>query len=142
VNVLVRERDYESLRVVGQGQLIAAKPATPQKVTSLTKSALSNFRDQLHNLGRDAAGNYTAALSVVSSQLDPVRTQADKLASQASLANAKSASALFDEYSGIIDKFLDADQAVALQIDDAKLRNGAELLMRHVLEWTRHESCT
>ena len=57
-----------------------------------SSSALSNFRDQLHNLGRDAAGNYTAALSVVSSQLDPVRTQADKLASQASLANAKAAS--------------------------------------------------
>ena len=130
VNVLINERNWESLFVIGQQRLVegGAKPTTASKMTSLTNNALSNFREQLHSLGKDAAANYTSALSIVSSKLEPVRAQAKKLATSTSLANAPAARALFHDYSDIIDQFLDADQGAALQIDDAKLRNGAELL--------------
>jgi hypothetical protein len=127
VNVLVKERDYETLRVLGQEQLVEAKTTVAQ-TTGRTNLALGGFRTQLHDLGKDAAGNYAAALSQVSSRLEPARRQAEKLAANTSLANASSANDLFDAYSALIDRFLDADEAAALQIDDAKLRNGAELL--------------
>ena len=79
-------------------------------------------------MGKDAAANYTTALSIVSSQLEPVRTQAEKLAIEDVAGQCRGRPRLFHDYSVIIDQFLDADQAAALQIDDARLRNGAELL--------------
>jgi signal transduction histidine kinase len=128
VNVLVNERNYQSLRVIGLEQLVEAKKTTAAQTTGRTNLAVGMFRSQLQNLGKAAAANYAAALQGVSSTIEPIRGEAEKLASGTSLANAKDASALFDSYSKLIDKFLDADQSAALQIDDAKLRNGAELL--------------
>ena len=130
LTALETERDYESLRAINAQDLVAPKNTKfSAQVTASTDVALGNFRLLLGDVGGDAAGNYQATLTQVSTRLVQLRQQAEDDASKVvSPANAKNASAIFDRYTTMIGSLLDADQRSSSTINDAELRSGAELL--------------
>ncbi|MDQ1460966.1 MAG: hypothetical protein QOI08_2450 [Actinomycetota bacterium] len=128
LNALENERDFESLRAIGAQNLVAPKDAkNSAQVTARSDLALSTFRSLLRNIGGAAAGNYP--LSQVSAALVGLRQQAEDNATRASTPeNAKHATIIFDRYTALIGRLLDADQRSGATIDDSQLRSGAELL--------------
>ena len=130
LTALETERDYESLRAINAQDLVAPKNTKfSAQVTASTDVALGNFRLLLGDVGGDAAGNYQATLTQVSTRLVQLRQQAEDDASKVvSPANAKNASAIFDRYTTMIGSLLDADQRSSSTINDSELRSGAELL--------------
>ena len=130
LTALENERDYESLRAIGEQNLVAPGDTKfSAQVTAATDVALGNFRLLLGDVGGDAAGNYRATLTGVSTGLVQLRQQAEDHASKiTSPENAKQASLIFDKYTTLIGHLLDADQHSGATIDDAELRSGAELL--------------
>jgi signal transduction histidine kinase len=130
LSALENERDYEALRVIGAQNLVAPKDTKlSAQVTATTDVALGNFRLLLGQPGGAAAGNYRSTLSEVSTGLIRLRQQADDHKSNAATPQAaKQAGAIFDGYTRLIERLLDADQRSSATIDDADLRSGAELL--------------
>ena len=129
LTALASERDYQTLRAIGsQGQLQGG-PKNQSEAMRRTDTALGSFRNQLADVGGRAGDNYRSTLNSVGSELEQLRDQADKAASKAaSPAGAKQAEQLFDRYTDLVTNLLDADQRSGASIDDADLRNGAELL--------------
>jgi signal transduction histidine kinase len=130
LSALENERDYEALRVIGAQNLVAPKSTKfASHVTATTDVALGNFRLLLGQAGGEAAGNYRSTLSQVSTGLLSLRQRAkDHTSTSATPESAKQASVIFDGYTRLIDRLLDADQRSSATIDDADLRSGAELL--------------
>ena len=130
LNALETERDFEALRAIGAQNLIAPKNAKfSAQVTAVTDVAIGNFRALLADVGGDAAGNYRSTLSQVSTGLVKLHQQAEDNASRsATPASAKQATKIFDQYTSLIGRLLDADQRSGATIDDSELRSGAELL--------------
>jgi signal transduction histidine kinase len=130
LSALENERDYEALRVIGAQSLVAPKNTkVASQVTATTDVALGNFRLLLGQAGGVAAGNYRSTLSEVSTGLVGLRQRAAKeTSSTATPDSAKQAGVIFDGYTRLIDRLLDADQRSSATIDDADLRSGAELL--------------
>jgi signal transduction histidine kinase len=130
LNALENERDYEALRAIGVQNLVAQKDVrSSAQVTANTDLALAKFRSLLGKVGGGAGGNYRSTLSQVSAGLVSLRQEAEDSASRAALpANAKRAGTIFDRYTSLIGRLLDADQRSAATIDDAQLRSGVELL--------------
>ena len=131
VDALITERDFETLRVLGQKadrQLGVKNSRTAEDATDRKVGA---FRNQLKALGRDVAGSYTPALALLSNKLDGqdgLRGQVEDLSSKASPANAKPAAAIFNGYTELVNGLLDADQRSGSRIDDAQLGSGVALL--------------
>ncbi|MDQ1434552.1 MAG: hypothetical protein QOF59_1368, partial [Actinomycetota bacterium] len=130
LNALENERDFEALRAIGAQNLVAVKDAkNSAQVTARSDVAVGNFRSLLRNVGGDAAGNYRSTLSQVSTGLVTLRQQAEDNATRSSTpANAKRATIIFDRYTALIGRLLDADQRSGATIGDAQLRSGAEIL--------------
>lgn len=130
LSALEYERDYESLRAIGAQNLVAQKGTKfSAQVTAGTDVALSNFRGLLSDVGGDAAGNYRSTLSQVSGGLVALRQQAeDDVSKSQTAANAQHASTIFDRYTTLIGRLLDADQRSGATISDSELRSGAEFL--------------
>jgi len=130
LSALENERDYEALRVIGAQNLVAPKDTKySAQVTATTDVALGNFRLLLGQAGGVAAGNYRSTLSQVSAGLVGLRQKAENNASKNETPDkAKQAGVIFDGYTRLIDRILDADQRSSASIDDAELRSGAELL--------------
>jgi signal transduction histidine kinase len=127
---LENERDFEALRAIGAQNLVAPKNTkSSAQVTSTSDIALGNFRVLLGEVGSDAAGNYQSTLSQVSKGLVQLRQQAEDNASKvATPATARQATKIFDRYTTLIGRLLDADQRSSSTIDDSQLRSGVELL--------------
>jgi signal transduction histidine kinase len=130
LNALESERDYEALRAIGMQNLVAQKDVrSSAQVTANTDLAIAKFRSLLGKVGGDAGGNYRSTLSQVSAGLVSLRQAAEDSASRdASPKNANRAGTIFDRYTSLIGRLLDADQRSAATIDDAQLRSGVELL--------------
>ncbi|HXY92746.1 MAG TPA: hypothetical protein VEP49_09740, partial [Acidimicrobiia bacterium] len=133
LSALETERDYETLWQIGAENVVdGGRTKTSGDATARTNVALSGFRALLHDLGGDAASNYQSTLTSVSTRLSDLRQDAEKLASTgrgaSPVARAKQANAIFDRYTVLIGQLLDVDQRSFGAIDDAQLRNGAELL--------------
>ncbi len=130
LTALENERDYESLRAIGKQSLVAPKNTKfSAQVTASTDVALGNFRLLLGDVGGAAAGNYRSTLTQVSSRLVALRQLAEDRASKTqTAAGAAEATVIFNRYTSLIGELLDSDQRSGATIDDANLRNGAELL--------------
>ena len=132
LTALENERAYETLWEIGKQDLVGKSldvSGDVTEVTGATNGQLGTFRQKLHDVGGGAARNYTDALDFVSGKLTNLRRDAqDHESKVASPATAAQANSVFDRYTELIDKLLDADQLSASSINDAQLRNGAELL--------------
>jgi signal transduction histidine kinase len=129
LTALELERDYESLWQMGAQDLVDATLQTSGDATSRTDHALARFRSQVGDLGTDVAGNYQATLASVSTNLAKLRKDAQEHASKTrSPATANQANKIFDRYTALIDQLLAVSERTSRAIDDAALRNGAELL--------------
>ncbi len=128
VHALESERDYETLRAIGEEKLLHPGFKNSAQSTGTTDAALGTFRARLHEIGGDAAATYGPVLSEVSGRLEELRGKAEDLASRTSLANAKAVNQVFDGYTALVADVLDADQRSGASIGDAQLRTGAELL--------------
>ncbi len=126
---LESERDYQSLWAIGDQDLVDPQLQTSGDATSRTNQALLKFREQVLERGGDTSGNYTTTLANMSGRLSQLRKDAQAHASKtATPAAAKHANDIFDRYTALEGQLLDADERSGHTIDDAQLRNGAELL--------------
>ena len=130
LNALENERDFEALRAIGAQNLVApTNTKFSAQVTAITDVALGNFRVLLADVGGEAAGNYRSTLSQVNTGLVKLRQAGrGQRVAERDAASAKQATKIFDEYTRLIGRLLDADQRSGATIDDSELRSGAELL--------------
>ena len=96
---LENERDYEALWAIGSQDLVDPALQTSADATTRTNAALSGFRQELSQLGGDAATNYQVGMASISGKLTQVRKEAQERASKIeSPATAKISNRIFDEY--------------------------------------------
>jgi signal transduction histidine kinase len=129
LSALAAERDFQTLRAIGSQNLLTGGPKNQREAIRRTDGALGAFRNQLADLGGEAGANYRSTLNQAGSELEKLRDDADKAeAKTATAAGAKQAEQLFDRYTQLVERLLDADQRSGATIADADLRSGAELL--------------
>jgi signal transduction histidine kinase len=129
LSALAAERDFQTLRAIGSQTLLTGGPKNQREAIRRTDGALGAFRNQLADLGGEAGANYRSTLNQAGSELEKLRDDADKAeAKTATAAGAKQAEQLFDRYTQLVERLLDADQRSGATIADADLRSGAELL--------------
>ncbi len=128
VGALKRERTFEALRAMGAEQTVDVGPNTSKAAQNATDDAVENFRTRLSHLDPTAADLYAPPVASISAGIMNLRERVDTLAAGAGPANAADANEVFADYTTLVNGLLDANQRVPLQIDDARLRNGVELL--------------
>jgi signal transduction histidine kinase len=128
LTALQNERAFQTLRATGAQDSVELPVASAKEARVATDFALGSFRSSLDDLDPAAADAYLPALGTVDAGLRELRSIADFLAEDASPDQQAQASDLFGRYTDLVDEVLAANDRVPLEIDDATLRTGVELL--------------
>jgi signal transduction histidine kinase len=92
-----------------------------------TDAALATFESAVESRGGDIEGAYRPALEAMDG-LAELRDGIDSFRGERGLANIDATVETFDAYSELMTPLFDANRQVALAIDNAELRRGAELV--------------
>ena len=127
ISALQNERNDASAKILGQSDVLDISVEGTADARKQTDQALEQFRGVLEGRDRLAVDAYGDAFRELD-RLDEIRTIVDDVEGPKSIQNINDAATVFSQYTAVINPLLDANSDVRLSIDDAELRNGAELL--------------
>jgi signal transduction histidine kinase len=125
-NALQDERNRAFIDLVGQSDLIELPVADNAAARRATDRALDRFAEQIGTQAAVVRDAYAPAFDELEG-LAVVRGSVDVDPGPFDLGNADAADAAFWRYTALVDALLDANARVAVAIDDAELRRGADL---------------
>ncbi|HEX5365495.1 MAG TPA: nitrate- and nitrite sensing domain-containing protein, partial [Acidimicrobiales bacterium] len=125
ITSLQNERAWTVIELVGQQDVIHPPVVGYQEVRRATDEAIAAFRQALE--GDPVAREYGAALRGLSG-LAGLRQQVDANTAPRDPTNRDSSNQVFAAYTELVTPFLDANDRVALRIDDAELRQLTSLV--------------
>jgi signal transduction histidine kinase len=128
ISSLMNERSFTSLDLLGLGGVIDLPVTTIEEARGATDSAVTGLTQFIGERGERVEEQFSAGLAAVGSDLDTLRSDVDSSTTEKGITNEEFADAIFVRYTNIIDVLIDDTSGFALDIDDANLRNGAELV--------------
>ena len=124
---LQNERDDASTKILGQSELLDLSVDDTEDVRTQTDTSLKQFKQVVNGRDPEAAAAFTDAFRELE-RLGDIRRSVDEIDGPATLDNINVAATVFSRYTAVIGPLLDANADLRLSVDDAVLRNGAELL--------------
>src|SRR5690606_34087192 len=128
LSTLEQERNAAGVYVIGMEDAFALPVEDPAEAAQNTDGVIESFRAEVQRQGPDIVAAYAPAFEAMEG-LGELRSQIMSVPDeQRTLANFDAVSGTFDAYTAIMDTLAQTNRRVALAIDDAQLRQGAELV--------------
>jgi signal transduction histidine kinase len=127
VTRLQDERNRAAIDLIGLGGATELPVDTSEEARTLVDDAVTAFRSQLGGGLRSAGRTFGVAFEELAA-LEELRADIDAYDGPMDTANTEFADEVFTRYTTIIESFFDAIGSVALNVDDAGLRNGVSLI--------------
>jgi signal transduction histidine kinase len=124
---LQNERNRAAIDLIGLGSAAELAVATNEEARSLTDPSAEDFRAETDERGGEVAAVFEPAWTALE-DLESLRADIDAYDGPLDATNQVFADSVFERYTVIIEAFFDGTSQVALTVDDAALRNGAEIV--------------
>jgi signal transduction histidine kinase len=121
------ERNAAAVYLLDQQEAFALPIEDNAAARTATDAALAEFASEVESRGGDIEAAYRPALDAMSG-LTELRDGIDSFGGTRNIENIEATAETFDAYSALMTPLFDANKQVALAIDDAELRRGAELV--------------
>jgi signal transduction histidine kinase len=126
ISRLQDERTWAALELNGLDATYEAPVAGYPETRSATDEALRAFRSDVGAKGGAVEATYREALASLD-DLAAIRRDIDANTAPRTLAQMPEATALYDRYAALVERLLDANSKITLQVRDVQLRQGTEL---------------
>jgi signal transduction histidine kinase len=127
VTGLQDERNRAAIDLIGLGDATELAVDTTEEARALVDEAVTGFRADLGGSLQSAGRTFGAAFEELAA-LEELRADIDAYDGPMDLGNTDFADEVFTRYTTIVESFFDAIGSVALNVDDAGLRNGVSLI--------------
>jgi signal transduction histidine kinase len=124
---LQNERNRAAMDLIGLGGAAALAVADNAEARALTDPSATEFRTETDARGGAVQAAFAPAWEALE-DLESLRADIDAYDGPMDETNDVFADAVFERYTVMIEAFFDGTSQVALTIDDASLRNGAEIV--------------
>jgi len=124
---LQNERNRASIDLIGLGNATTLPVNSNAEARPITDQSLVAFRAELAGRGATVRDAFSAAF-VALDDLAPLRLDIDAYSGPLDLTNSDFANQVFTRYTTMTEAFFDAVSKTALSVDNADLRNGAEII--------------
>jgi signal transduction histidine kinase len=121
------ERNAAAVYLLGAQDAFALPIEDNAAARAATDDALATFESAVESRGGDIEGAYRPALDATVG-LTELRDRIDSFSGKRDFSNIDATAETFDAYSELMTPLFDANRQVALAIDNAELRRGAELV--------------
>jgi hypothetical protein len=132
---LQNERTWASIELVGMVAGYEVPTAGYPETRGATDEAITAFRAEVDAAGGAVEATYRDAIAALD-DLAAIRDDIDATPQPRTVANMPLATGIYDRYSVLVERLLDAGDRVTSQVEDGELRAGTELanLASHQLE--------
>jgi signal transduction histidine kinase len=124
---LQNERNRAAIDLIGLGGAAELAVKDNPEARSLTDPAVEQLREETGNRGELVREAFAPAWKAIE-DLDDLRADIDAYVGPMDSTNEEFADAVFQRYTDIVEAFFDGTSQVALNVDDADVRNGAEIV--------------
>ena len=124
---LQNERNRSAINLIGLGEAAELPVANNPEARGVTDPAAVDFRADTDRRGGVVAAAFAPAWTAFE-DLDALRADIDAYDGPMDSTNEVFADEVFQRYTNIVEAFFDGTSQVALTVDDAALRNGAEIV--------------
>jgi signal transduction histidine kinase len=121
LSTLQNERTWAAVDLIGSAELVTVPVVGYDESRAQTDAAVASFRETLEGESREVAQAYAPGLDRLS-DLDEIRATIDGSTNEKSLANAPFADEVYARYTELITPYFEANDQVAVAVDDADLR--------------------
>ena len=121
LSTLQNERTWAAVDLIGSAEQVTVPVVGYDESRAQTDAAVAVFRETLEGESREVAEAYAPALDRLS-ELDEIRATVDGSTNEKSLANAPFADEVYARYTELITPYFEANDRVAVAVDDADLR--------------------
>jgi signal transduction histidine kinase len=125
---LQNERNFGAAYLIGLEGAIELPATSFDEAQQATAGSIEAFLTEIGRTGGEAERAYRPVVEGLDGRLVPLRQQVDAYDGGRSLDNSAYADKVFQGYTAIINDLLATTTGVAIEIDDASLRQGAELI--------------
>ncbi|MGH9212974.1 MAG: ATP-binding protein [Acidimicrobiales bacterium] len=122
------ERNWAAVELIGQGGQVTVSVEGYPETRRRTDAALEGFQAVLEDSGEQTGRAYDPAMDGLAARLEAVRQRIDDNTAERTILNAGFGNEIFDAYSQLIRPFFRGTSQIALALDRADLRQGAELI--------------
>jgi signal transduction histidine kinase len=126
ITALQNERAWLGVELVGQEDAVNPPVRGTEETRTQTDAAIEAFRDEITERDAVARNAFRPAMHGLD-ELEAIRTHFDADSGPRDLSNIGAVDEVFARYTSLIEPFFEGTTRVALVIDDAELRQGAEL---------------
>jgi signal transduction histidine kinase len=127
MSALQDERNWAVVELIGQDGAVTLEITGYDDTRAVTDAAIAEFRAEVTDKGGDVTATYQPALDAIE-DLTSLRQDIDNDAGERSFANNDFADTIFRRYASLIAPFHEGNTRLALNVDDPRLRQGAELI--------------
>ena len=124
---LQNERNRAAINLIGLGGAAELAVKDNPEARSFTDPAAEAFADETASRGPVVRAAFAPAWAALE-DLEAIRADVDAYDGPMDSTNVEFADEVFQRYTTIIEAFFDGSSQVALNVDDAALRNGAEIV--------------
>lgn len=128
IAALQAERAYAALYLLGTESFMDVGVDSLDEAAGATDEALAAFRSEVERAGGALAEVYTPVVSDLDSPLADLRQSVAAVSGPRDMTQQAVVDPIYAGYTGQLDALRAAGDALALEIDDAGLRQGAQLL--------------
>jgi hypothetical protein len=128
ISSLQNERSFTGLDQLGLAGAIDLPVTSLEEARAATDAAVVGLTQFVGERGEAVAEQFAAGLAAVESDLATLRADIDASTIEHGITNVDFPNELFERYTAIINVLLNDSAGFALDIDDANLRNGSELV--------------
>ncbi|HEX6425588.1 MAG TPA: HAMP domain-containing protein, partial [Acidimicrobiales bacterium] len=128
LSALEEERNASGVYMLGMEDQFTLEVEDPVEAAQITDEAIAEFRAEVERQGSDIVEAYAPAFEAMQGLVDLRAGVTGTPDSARTLDNFDTVGESFDQFTAIMDTLAQTNRRVALAIDDAQLRQGAELV--------------
>ena len=128
ISTLQDERNFSGVNLLGLNDALALPVTSFEEARGNTDEARAQMDEFLAAQSDEVAAYFTAGIEAVDTSLAELRSAVDGSTAPRDTTNAAFANEIFDRYTEAIAILIDDTSGISLDIDDASLRTGVELV--------------
>jgi anti-sigma regulatory factor (Ser/Thr protein kinase) len=128
ISTLQDERNFSGVNLLGLNDALTLNVTSFEEARENTDAARSQMDEFLAAQTDEVAAYFAAGIEAIDASLADLRADVDGFSGARDTNNAPFANEIFDRYTEVISILVDDTSGIALDIDDASLRTGVELV--------------
>ncbi|HEY8523847.1 MAG TPA: nitrate- and nitrite sensing domain-containing protein, partial [Acidimicrobiales bacterium] len=127
ITTLQNERTWTLVELVGFESMLTGQTEGYDQNRADTDASIAAFREEITSRGGRVAEAYGETLDGLEQEVQAIRADVDAFTAPRTLSNLDFARSVFERYTALVVPLFDATTRVAYDVNDAELRQGAQL---------------